>query len=163
MRHRMVAIGLILTAGLFAPGQSCITISGNDDDEPSGGEENAVTVRFVNHTARAVDVEFYLTANTVTDIGADLFAPGNKVTAEIGFAGSGLLEAGAADQIVIACDDATALGTTGGLFLNANTGSQLGRGRQLTLFKGLQYGCGDVVTFTYSESGGEFSTGFSVQ
>ncbi len=167
MNRRAASWMLSWMAIFLLSGQSCITVSNNP--VPGGGDDNPppepteITVRFINSTDRVVDVQFYTTGQAVANVDTDLFTPANLIAANIGFAGTGILEARGRDQITLSCDVATTLGTRGGRFLDADSGELIGTGRQQVLFTHLQYVCGNVITFTYNESGGAFSTGHAVE
>jgi hypothetical protein len=162
---RIIA-GFILCAltGAVLPMSACIQIGPGDDGGDGGGDSSPeLTVRFENHTLRAVDVQLYATGQPVNILEADLFAPANQVTQGIGFAGSGVIQAGASDEVVLTCANVNTIGTRGGRFLDQDSGEQVGIGQQRVLFLGLQFACGDQVTFIYSSSGGGFQTSLRIE
>lgn len=146
---------------------TCVTVTNvvpGPDDDDGNPPSDSVTVRLINASASsAVDVQLYATAGQVSNVDTDLFIPANQIVAGIGFAGSGLLEAGAVDEVTLSCANAFAVGTRGGRFVDRDTGQELGVGTQRVLLQGLQFTCGDVLTFTYTAAGGQYETNIRIE
>ncbi len=150
---------LVPCAGLMCCGCSLDFLTGEldeplvavqigDPEDPVASDE--VLVRFVNRTGDdAVDVEFYATTEPLAKLPDDLFVEQNRVMREIGLAGRGVLAPKQADQVVLDCSADLTIGTSGGLFADADTGDENGEGdprwaqdRPLGL-------CGTTVTFEF--------------
>lgn len=147
----MRGVSGLLTLALMQT--TCTTVIAPPDGPPDGTPATQITVRFVNQTLSALDVEFYASSQALGDPEAVLFLDGNRITAEIGFAGTGLIPAFQSDEILVNCDGARSIGTRGGRFVNSDTGVETGRGQQRVASLDLQYTCGDLVTITYSGAG----------
>jgi hypothetical protein len=152
-------------AGVVMQTGSCLTsvsIDPEDSGEPTNPPAPAsrITVRFANQTASALDVQFYASASAVgTDLNA-LFAGGNQITMDIGFAGTGLIAPNGSDEITLDCVSAVTIGTRGGRFVNSDSGQEVATGQQRVASMDLQYNCGDRVTWTflYSDQAQAFTT-----
>ncbi len=129
----MRGVSGLLTLALMQT--TCTTVIAPPDGPPDGTPATQITVRFVNQTLSALDVEFYASSQALGDPEAVLFLDGNRITAEIGFAGTGLIPAFQSDEILVNC------------------GVETGRGQQRVASLDLQYTCGDLVTITYSGAG----------
>jgi hypothetical protein len=166
MIRRSIRLGVCAAvSSVFAI--SCVTITSvNPDDNGGGGgggDANQITVRVVNASPnRAVDVQLYATGQGVGNPDTDLFIPANQRAAGIGFAGSGILPAGQTDEMTVACAEANAVGTRGGVFLNQDTGEAVGTGTQYVLFQITQFQCGSTIVFTYAPSGNGFLTSVQI-
>lgn len=133
---------------------------GNGDDADRQRDDvgvDSVLVAFVNLTSVDVDTEFYVANEPLDDVEAELFVPANRIQVGIGVAGTGILLSGTADAIDVPCSDDLVLGTTGGTFKDPDLGTSLGTGDMRILMEGLVFDCGDTLTFTYAEEGGEFT------
>jgi hypothetical protein len=127
-----------------------------------GAPANSIRVVFENLTTKALDVEFYHTANQVTDVDAELFIEANRLT-DVGFAGTGLLEPLTTETVDISCDQARTIGTNGGLFRDADDGSELGRGTRRVLVLNESIQCGETLRLRYTETAGGFETSFTLK
>ena len=116
-----------------------------------------IRVRFVNQSNWALDVQFYATAET-GDAETVLFLDGNRVTADIGFSGTGLIPQADTDEIERLCTNARMIGTRGGEFRDADTGESVGTGEQRVLVLDQQYTCEETITIIYTASGDSFET-----
>ena len=151
-----------VTTGTLLQVGSCVTVTRNDSPDPGGTPSpTQVTVRFVNASPNALDVEFFASATATSDP-ATLFVGTNQITAGIGVAGRGVIEAGGSDSINVDCANAATISTKGGLFLDTE-GVVLGQGTQRILSLGTAYSCGETITFTYQGAGSSFSTSYIVQ
>lgn len=160
-----VLAGVLLQVGSCATDASSETETEADSgDSPSASvvPVDRVRVRFANDSTLALDVQFYAMGGGSADVATDLFVPANQVTAGIGFVGTGLLDAASSDEVIIPCASAGALGTRGGRFLSEE-GAELGGGVQRIAAAGLQYGCGDTVTFIYEQRGEVFTTSMLIE
>ena len=158
-----------LLLGVLLQTSSC-TISADDlvDDgsgDSSGGDSGVadaapsgqIRVQLVNDSDYAVAVQLYATDQT-GDAATVLFVEDNLITANVGFAGTGLLPAGEDDEILLNCDSAVMVGTLGGEFVDADTGEVQGTGQQRVLEQDLQFVCTETITLTYRENDDDFST-----
>lgn len=135
----------------FGPGDG----NGNDNGDPV----QAVTIRFENATTMAaVDVEFYATNDEIDTLPDDLFVSGNLFKENIGVAGSGLIQPLMFDQIEFPCTNDLVIGTTGGTFLDNESGEDLGTGTQIVAQETLLGLCGGTVTLLYFREGSEYRT-----
>ncbi len=157
---------LAVAGGIVMQSGSCVSVTNVDPGGGPGSGEgppptpSAVTVQFINQsTANALDVQFFASAAPIgDDVNTTLFDPANRVTQDIGFAGTGLIPAGETDEITLNCDAAVSVGTLGGLFKNPDTGEEIGTGEARVAEIDLQYYCGEVVTFGFRPSGATFET-----
>jgi hypothetical protein len=131
-----------------------VDTGGGSGDVPS----DSIRVRFANRTPHALDVEFHASDSLGTNISAALFSPGNQITEGIGFAGTGLIDTGGSDFLMLACEDVAVLGTEGGRFVDPDDGELIGNGQQRVAVRGLQYDCGETITFIFDDVGSEFET-----
>lgn len=155
-----VAVGM-LALSLF--GANCATVATIDPTDSGGGNANQVTIRLVNASpTAAVDVLLYATSQAVNDADNDLFIAANQQLAGIGFAGSGILQPGQVDEVALDCAAALVIGTRGGVFLNVDSGAQIGTGTRYVLWQGGQFQCGSTITFTYVPSGSGFRTDVAI-
>ena len=134
--------------------------------EPGGGSVEVgptVTVRFVNLSLNAgVDVAFYATNEAVEVLPDDLFVETFAVSSGIGFVGLGILGPGGTDSIDFPCSETLTLGTTGGVFLDNETGEVVGEGTPRWVQEGPVGLCGFAVTFSYVPNGDSFETVLTV-
>jgi len=150
-----LAAALLLSSGCSALG------SGGGD--PSGvgqslgpvgagqGQDSVVTVRFVNLTdTTAVNVQFYVSNETIESVPDDLFVEENLVTRSIGLAGSGIIAPRATDAIQIPCAPDLTLGSFGGVFAEAESGDVFGFGQSRWVTEDPVGFCGLQVTFEFS-------------
>jgi hypothetical protein len=118
-----------------------------------------VLVRFRNFAeSEAVDVEFYATNNPLAVLPDDLFQEANRVTASIGVAGTSIVQPLRVDAITFTCTEHLTMGTTGGSFLDNETGQARGIGTMRWVQEGPLGLCGHVVTFEFRPDGEGFVT-----
>lgn len=162
---RMIGIGLGLGLALTLV-CGCVQIGDGVTDDGIGDGfvgEDEVMVVFRNFTRdQAVDVEFHATDDSLAALPDDLFVDGFLITGGIGLAGTGILAPRAVDFVELACTENTTLGTAGGAFLDNSTGDETGRGTARWMEAAPLGLCGGVVTFTFDEDDGEFSTVVSI-
>jgi hypothetical protein len=157
--------GLVIVLVPLLTGGGCVvTVDPLDGNGANGGGDDdgtttdVITVRIINASNVTLDPEIYISAEPVTI--EQLFQPGNKYTA-FGVGTLGLLGAADADQFTIECANARVIGTSGGSF-GDNLNDPEGTGRQIVLTQDLSIFCEGRVTFTYSRSGGGFTTTYDV-
>ncbi len=132
------------TAVVLAAVAGCITIEWNGNGE----EKTTVTIRVKNTTfVLGVAPQVYATPDAVVDPNADLFVGANRLFQTINF-GSGILPHGYTESVELDCADARVIGTLGGRFYKQD-GTVVGDGQTVILTQGLQFNCGDTLTFTY--------------
>ncbi len=167
-------VRLMVLAGAIGTSGCSIALSGGqpptNGNGPSGADEDAILVRFWNLADDVVDVEFYLTEEELENFPEDLFVDDHRIHGEtvlqgqgIGWANQGTINPGESDTLVLECDGDLSLGTTGGTFLDGDTGEELGQGDRIYLRQedGL-FACGAVIDFTYEADGDEFTTTLSL-
>jgi hypothetical protein len=158
--------GLVIALVPLLSGGGCVvTVDPLDGGGGNGGgggggdgTGTVITVRIINASNVTLDPEIYISAEPVTV--EQLFQPGNKYTA-FGVGTLGLLGSAGTDQFTIECANARVIGTSGGKF-GDNLNEPEGTGRQIVLTQDLSIFCEGRVTFTYSRSGGGFTTTFDV-
>ena len=160
-------LGVMCVLSFALIGAECTTVTdinpADNGGSGGGGTPNQITVRMVNASPSvAVAVQLYSSTGTVTNPDAELFVASNQQLAGIGFAGSGILQPNQTDEVQLACTAAATIGTSGGAFLNVDTGAQVGAGTRYVLALGSQYQCGSTITFTYTPSGNGYRTDVSV-
>lgn len=133
------------------------------DQTPTSQEEpitpDEVLVRFRNLARlEAVDVEFYASNEPLTVLPDGLFQEVNRVTANIGVAGTGIVQPSRADAIAFKCTEHLTMGTTGGSFRDNETGQARGIGTMRWVQEGPLGLCGRVVTFEFRADGEGFLT-----
>jgi hypothetical protein len=131
-------------------------IDGSDDQ--GGQTDTQITVRVVNTTNVTLDPEIYVSAEPVSV--ADLFRARNKYTA-YGVGTTGILADFDSDTFTLDCSEVRVIGVRGGAF-GDDLNNPDGTGDQVVLTQDLNIFCGGSVTFTYSRSGGEFTTSYTV-
>ena len=131
-----------------------------DATEPAPLPAAEVAIRFMNATANeAVNVQFYATNEPLVNVPEDLFAGGEYlVTANVGIAGTGLIEPGDGDEITIECTENLTFGTLGGEFIDNETGEPRGTGEMRWLSQKALGLCGQTVTFGFAGGGETFRT-----
>ena len=131
----------------------------------TGGGGDIVTVMFRNLTdTEAVDVEFHTTEEQLASVPADLFDPDNRflLVRNIGVGGGGRLAPATSDTIELDCVPGLLLGTTGGTFVDNESGDERGRGDERWVQEGAQFSCGATIVFEFAGAGDAFSTGLLI-
>lgn len=113
-------------------------------------DEFTTVVKLVNATSAALRAELYASTEPMSHLPGNLFTAGNLVTAGIGVGGTGVVGPGLADYVTLECSGTLALGTPGGVFLDPETGEELGNGTQQYVRSTLTL-CGRLITITYFE------------
>lgn len=122
----------------------------NQNANDNIGTSGQLVVRFRNYlTAEAVRTQFYASTEPLGTIPDDLFVEENLVTANIGLAGSGLLEPLSEDSIALTCTGDITVGTLGGEVLDPESGEVLGQGEMRWVEEAPLGLCGGVVTINY--------------
>lgn len=143
------------------PGPGRVGDEPTPDDPPAAAD--VVTVRFRVFTSNeAVDVAFFATNDPLEVLPDDLFLPANAFSASIGLAGTGIVPPLSEDVIVFPCSETLTLGTTGGRFLDSETGDLLGTGVARWATEGPLGLCGSIVTFEYSGAEGARTTSLTI-
>lgn len=139
---------------------SCVDVVNPPGGNNGGGNPStdSITVRFVNETPAALDPQFFASSQPLGDPELTLFLAENQVYSGIGFAGRGTMEPATTDEIDLSCDDAKAIGTRGGYFVDAGNGEFRGNGQQRYLAINQAYNCGSTVTFYFRQSGSTYTT-----
>jgi len=133
------------------------------DREPTSGRSNVVTVRFSNLTTQAaVNVGFFSMGDSSAVVPDELFTEENALTRDIGLAGTGILPPNVSDSVDIPCGTNLIIGTSGGAFVDPETGDELGKGTRRWASENPLGFCGAVVTFEYVSLGGSFDTRISI-
>ncbi len=115
--------------------------------------ERITTVLLVNESELAVDTQFFVLNDVSFSQPDDLFADPNQFRRGVGFLSLGVLAPGEIVEVTLQCGTALTIGTTGGQFLDPETGDEVTTGttrRIATL--GPQFDCLDTVTITYNVS-----------
>lgn len=127
-----------------------------DDPDPSSDlpiESPVVTVHFRNLTSNtAVDVEFFLTKEPVGTLPDDLLQEPFRRRAEIGVAGTGIIEPRTEDIVTIECGPHLILATAGGRFLDNDSGEQVGTGPARWVQESALGICGHSVAFDFLQT-----------
>ena len=154
---------LVVAAVVGAAGAGCgIEFTAQIIDDDTGVAADQTEVRFRNVTPYALHVEFYATNGAVQTLPGDLFAAENLITAGIGTGGTGVLGPGTSDVVTLSCAPRLVLGTTGGTFVDPDSGAEIGLGTEQYLQQTITL-CGREVTITYREAdAGTFETQVSV-
>ena len=137
----------------------------NDNSDPTSGD-NQISIGFRNFaTTEAVRLEFYLATGPLDALPGDLFLVENLIGGDneidgqgIGVANQAILEPQQQDWISVACDQDFAVGTTGGTFLDEESGELRGVGTMRWAQEGAQFACGAVIVFEYAPDGDGFTT-----
>jgi len=122
-------------------------------------DRDTVRVIFRNLTEdEAVEVEFYATEDPLEMIPEGLFADGYLVVRNIGVGGRGVIAPGETDSIQVDCGEGLVLGTRGGLFVDNETGDELGTGTIRWVQEDAQFSCGATIVLEYTSDGDTFET-----
>jgi len=139
------------------PGNGGLTDTNAPNETPN--PDQVVTVQFRNLSPdQAVDVQFYLSDQPLDVVPDDLFQEARRVRTGIGVAGTGIIEPQNDDIVQFACGPNLALGTTGGLFLDNESGEQRGVGAQRWAQDEALGLCGSTIVFEFVSDGNGFDT-----
>jgi len=133
----------------------------NNTEKPLQDEEpkRLVTIHFANlSSTEAVNVDFYVSYDRLEVIPNSLFTAGYYYTEGVGVAGTGVVEPRSTDTIEIECTDVFSIGTTGGRFVDGETGDSLGNGKPRWLQEGPLAICDGEVTFVFRSEDTGFNT-----
>jgi hypothetical protein len=160
----LFSAGCSLDVGVGGGGSS----GDNDNDNGTPTSSNdAIIVVFRNLADdEAVDVEFYFAEGPLENVPEDLFLDENRVRDGrviqehdgIGLINSAILAPHEVDGFELSCDRELSLGTSGGMFLDAETGEELGTGARRWAQQGEQFDCGAIIEFTYDSDRDGFTT-----
>jgi len=137
----------------------------NDNSDPTGGDSQ-ISIGFRNFaTTEAVRLEFYLSIGPLDALPGDLFVVENLIGGDnqidgqgIGVANQAIIGPRQQDWISVACDQELTVGTTGGTFLDEESGELRGVGTMRWAQEGAQFACGAVIVFEYAPDGDRFTT-----
>jgi len=137
-----------------------VSVGGNDNGNDNGAGQpppsRIVTVQLANLTNAAVETSLFVSTNALADPLTELFVPQNLFTDRVGVAATGLIPPLDVDTIDIECGDELTIGTSDALFLDQETGDELGQGNRRIVQLGLVFDCGDEITFIYDREDGEY-------
>lgn len=163
---RLRRTGVAIAIGAMTSGGCAFDMVEGDVSRPIEVDvsvQNVVTVRFRNFSLiEAVHVEFFASTTALQNLPDDLFVPENSVTASIGVAGTGIIVPLSEDVLEFPCADGLILGTTGGSFVDNETGAPLGVGMSRWVQEGPLALCGHTVAFEYFSETGVFMTILSI-
>lgn len=134
--------------------------NGNGSGSGTPDRDN-VQVVFRNLTENeAVEVEFYATEEPLEVVPDDLFDPANDylVVRNIGVGGRGVIAPGETDSIAVDCGAGLILGTLGGLFVDNESGDELGTGTRRWIQEDAQFSCGATIVLEYTTEGDTYRT-----
>ena len=137
------------------------TIPDGDGGDAAGDDTVLVVFRNLSSTD-AVQVDFHA-ASGITNVPDDLFVSENLITQDIGVAGTGIVQPLQFDFLrEFPCTGDLLLGTSGGRFLDNETGELRGTGQPRWVEASAVGFCGGAVTFTFVSDGEEFRTEVSI-
>jgi len=125
----------------------------DDGDTPQPAPDQGIVLRLANLTDAAVDTELFMTTNATSNAMAELFVEENRLIDGVGIAATGLLAPLSSDEIALPCTEELTIGTSGGRFLDQETGEVLGTGTVRILQRGLVLDCGDEISLLYHRDG----------
>jgi hypothetical protein len=124
---------------------------------------DTVVIRFRNlTTSESVQVEFFATNQNITGLPDALLDVDHQVTQSIGFAGTGILQPGSFDLIEFPCTPSLSIGTSGGNFVDFESGEPRGRGVARWAQEGPLALCGAAVSFDFAFDGTDFTTALDI-
>lgn len=122
-----------------------------------------VLIRFRNFSQTdAVNVEFFVSNNALDTLPDDLFVDEHRTSANIGVAGTGILEPLRSDETLFPCTADLVIGTTGGTFIDNDTGEVRGRGDMRWSQDAAVGLCGRSVTFRFEPVDDGFTTRMTI-
>lgn len=161
LSRQTIAGSLMLLAGALLPGcGESPTVP--DDGDPTAPDTVLVVFRNLSITD-AVQVNFYAALDPLSNLPDDLFVPANLNTAGVGVAGTGIVQPAQFDFLRdFPCTDDLVIGTSGGQFLDNDTGEVRGTSAARWVEASSVGFCGAAVTFTFSVEDGEFRTSIAI-
>ncbi len=163
---RLRGFGIFLLVPAIVAGTGCSFQPSNGDDPPNGNgaEPGTVLIVFRNLSlSDAVQVNFHASEGPFGVLPDELFIEANLITRDIGVAGTGIIQPQGFDFLRdFPCSGDLVLGTSGGHFLDNESGDQTGIGPVRWAQASALGFCGGAVTFTFNSSGGQFTTEFSI-
>ena len=122
-----------------------------------------VLIRFRNFSQTdAVNVEFFLSNTPLGTLPADLLIDEYGTSASIGVAGTGILQPLHSDEVLFPCTADLVIGTTGGTFIDNDTGEVRGTG-DMRWSRDASVGlCGRRVTFGFGPVDDGFITRLTI-
>jgi hypothetical protein len=134
------------------------SLGGNTSDDGSGAPTDGVLVRVQNRTDRPLDPQLYV--SPAADGLDNLFSASNKRT-DFGVGSVGVLLPDSSAEFPLDCGVEHLLATHGGAF-GDDLNNPDGTGEYVVLEQGLNLHCGDVVTFTFVNSGNTLTVTYAV-
>ena len=124
---------------------------------------DTLVIRFRNlTTTESVQVGFFATNQDIFGLPDALFNADHQVTQSIGFAGTGIIQPGSFDLIEFPCTPSLSIGTSGGNFVDFESGEPRGRGVARWAQEGPLALCGAAVSFDFAFDGTNFTTALDI-
>ena len=122
-----------------------------------------VFIRFRNFSLTdAVNVEFFASNTALAALPDDLFVDEHGTSVNIGVAGTGILQPLHTDEILFPCTADLVIGTTGGTFIDNDTGEVRGDGDMRWAQDAAVGLCGRSVTFEFGPVADGFITRLTI-
>lgn len=151
----LLALAAMFTVGCDGSGGAIFVdppdnSNGNDNSVPDPVPDG-VTVRLLNVSELALDVQLFISTDPAITTEAELFVPEHEFRDGIGFLSLGILDIGEGVDVELACSGAIFIGTRGGEFLDHMSGTSVSTGERSRLAQlGPQFDCGNRVTLRFS-------------
>ena len=165
---------------------------GNQDGKelPAGSRIQEVTLpkasleAVLENVAKIADVTRIMAQNVQEKGVPSLFGPGVEAAIEqqmrtaseatelflaplqrsnVGLFSRGVIPRLDSDELDLPCAETRVIGTLGGVFLNSDTGEEVGLGTRRVLAQDITFSCGDVIIFEYLEDAGGFTTRVTIE
>ena len=136
---------------------------GGDAEPPATIPDPIITLHLANRTDFVVEPQIFVSTNGPGATAETLFVESNGFTEGIGLAASGLMAPDSVDVAEVKCVEGLVIGTTGGRFLDAETGDELGIGLLRILQEGLVFDCGAEIALIFRLENGEFTTSVALE
>lgn len=139
-----------------------------DSDPTPGASPGSITadevlIRFRNFSQTdAVNVEFFASNTALAALPEDLFVDEHRTSVSIGVAGTGILQPLDTDEVLFPCTADLVIGTTGGTFIDNDTGEVRGDGDIRWVQDAAVGLCGRKVTFGFGPVDDGFITRLTV-
>ena len=122
-----------------------------------------VLIRFRNFSQTdAVNVEFFASNAPLAALPDDLFVDEHRTSVSIGVAGTGILQPLRSDEILFPCTADLVIGTTGGTFIDDDSGEVRGEGDMRWSQDAAVGLCGRRVTFGFGPVDDDFITRLTI-
>lgn len=138
--------------------------SGSGDSEPPAPvPDPTVTLDLANRTGFVVEAQIFISTNGPGVTPETFFVDSNAFTEGIGLASSGLMAPDSVDVADIKCGEGLVIGTTGGRFLEVETGDEVGVGPPRILQEGLVFDCGSEIALVFRLENGQFTVSVTLE